>query len=268
MLKNEKDEFGVLYAHMEDLCRRTEQGEVASSAFLSPRELHYASRYLERLGVCVYSSGGYEGAERQKIYLLPDYIELPDTEREGLLARLSKFGFDGGICALRIQGSGYRVLTHRDFLGSLLALGIEREVLGDILVDADGHAATLLCEGHMVPFLQQELIFVANDKIRLRSIPLDELVIPELNFERLCDTVASARLDCVVAALCALSREKARSAVEGGLVEMNYESEDRPDREVLSGSILSVRGFGRYRVLRLEDRTKKGRIRIEAEKYR
>lgn len=265
--KTEKEEMGVLYAHVEDLCRRAEQGEVASSAFLSPRELHFASRYATRLGARVAAFGGYDGAERCKLYLLPDYIECPENDGGDLQSCLSAFGFDCEIGALRIRGSGYRALTHRDFLGSLLALGLEREVLGDILVDPDGFGATLLLEKRMLVFLERELMLVANDKVRLTSILLDEITVPERRVQVICDTVASARLDCVIAALCSLSRQRAQETVSRGLVELNFENEDRPDREVVPPAILSVRGFGRYRVLRLEDRTKKGRLRLEAEKY-
>ena len=265
-MKNEKEEFGLLYAHIEDLCVRVSQGEVVSSSFLSPRELHYARRYLTRKGVCPYPFGGYADAERQKLYLLPDYME--PKESQDFLCCLREFGFDAELCALRVEGSGYRTLTHRDFLGSLLALGIERDVVGDILVDTDGHGATVFCESRMLAFLQTELLRVANDKVRIKPCALEDVCVPERQFERILDTVASERLDCVVAALCSLSREKARQTVTGGLVELNYENEERPDREVEAPAVLSIRGVGRYRVLRLEDRTKKGRLRLEAEKYR
>ena len=265
---NGQEEFGLLYAHLEDLCRRSAKGEAVSSSFLSPREQHYATRFLARMGETVYAFGGYDGAERQKLYLLPDYMRDAEGAQSDVVSLLRDFGFDCEICALRIIGSGYRMLTHRDFLGSLLALGVERSVIGDICVDEQGRSAVIFCEERMVPFLEQELLRVANDKVKLERLAWNEFVLPERQFEKITDTVASARLDCVVAALCSLSREKARETVVGGLVEMNFESEDRPDREVVAPSILSVRGFGRYRVTRLEDRTKKGRIRLEAERYR
>ena len=267
-MKNEKEEFGLLYAHIEDLCVRAQKGELADSSFLSPRELHYACRYLARMGVSAYPFGGYADAERQKLYVLPDYIESDDLCEGNFVSHLREFGLDAELCAIRIEGSGYRTLTHRDFLGSLLSLGIERDVLGDILVDSDGHAATVFCESQMLSFLNAELLRVANDKVRIKPVSLESVEVPERQFEKICDTVASARLDCVVAALCSLSREKARQTVTGGFVELNYENEERPDREVETPAVLSVRGYGRYRVVRLEDRTRKGRLRLEAEKYR
>lgn len=275
MNPREQEEFRGLYARLEDLSLRAEQGELGISSFLSPRELHYAEVYLNRRGVPCRSYGGYGAAERRRLYLLPDYVEELSDAREteeqaesDVAALLATFGLETGVAALRITGSGYRTLTHRDFLGSLLGLGLERSVLGDILVEGEeGTCAVVFCEETLAPFLENEMTQVANDKVKTRRIDLDAVRIPPRRTAPIHDTVASPRLDSVVAALCGLSREKARDSVCGGLVEMNFESEDRPDRTVTSPALISVRGFGRYRVLALNDRTKKGRVRLEAEKF-
>ena len=271
----EKEEFGALYARMEDLCLRAERGEGGASSFLSPRELHYAARYLERRGARFASFGGYVGAERKKLYLLPDYVELSEDllgnpkEEAACMEELCAFGIEAEVCALRITGSGYRTLTHRDFLGSLLGLGMERSVLGDVVVENEqGTSAVVFCEERMTVFVEETLVRVANDKVKLSHVELSSYVPPKRAFAPIHDTVASERLDCVVAALCGLSREKAREAVCGGLVEINFESEERPDRTVAPPALISVRGFGRFRVLSLTDRTRKGRIRMESEQFR
>ena len=256
-----------MYARMEDLCRRAESGEVGESEFLSPRLCHYGEMYLQRRGMDYAAFGGYEDAERKKIYVLPEY--MAEEEERPLSDRLSDFGYSIGISAVRIDGSGYRRLSHRDFLGSLLGLGIERSVLGDLItLDDAGNSAVVFCETPLVSFLLSECTKVANDKVKIRECKLLDLTLPPRRFIPICDTVASPRLDCTVAALCNLSREKARELVCGGMVEMNFESEERPDRTVTESALISVRGYGRYRVLKLSDLTKKGRIRLEAEQYR
>ena len=261
-------ELRELFAHLEDLCRRTEQGMPGVTNFLSPREAHYAVAYLRRQGREPFLFGGYGEAERQKLYLLPDYLAeygIPTERADSFLAEL---GLDCELAALRIEGSGYRVLTHRDFLGSLLALGLERSVLGDILVDGEqGKSAVLFCNAVLVPFLREELKQVANDKVRVRELPLSEVTVPPRRVMPIHDTVASPRLDAVVAALCGLSREKARDTVCGGMVELNFEGEERPDRTVEAPALLSVRGVGRFRILSLSEVTKKGRLRLSAEKF-
>ena len=276
MNEKEREELDALYARMEDLCLRAEKGEAVVSSFLSPREHHYACGYLDRRGAQYASLGGFAGAERKRLCLLPDYVDLSaellrDAEREReCMEALALYGVSCEICGLRIAGSGYRELTHRDFLGSLLGLGIERSVLGDIVVEADGTSvcAVVACDERIRMFIESELQRVGNDKVRITPVELATYTPPRREYTPIHDTVASERLDCVVAALCNLSREKARAAVCGGLVELNFESEERPDRTVTPPALISVRGFGRYRVLALTDRTRKGRIRLEAEQFR
>jgi RNA-binding protein YlmH len=71
----------------------------------------------------------------------------------------------------------------------------------------------------------------------------------------------------VIASICRLSREKAREAVIGKLVEVDYECREQPDREVVTPAIISVRGYGKFRIVSLSDKTKKGRYRLLAEKF-
>lgn len=263
--KNE--EFGLLYARLDDLAARSARGEVAISPFFSPREAYFAEQYLTRHGVRAVSFGGVAGAERRRLYLLPDYLE---ADEETLRGTLADFGFSAEISALLVKGSGYRALSHRDFLGSLLGLGLSRSVIGDILPYGDvPNTAVVLCESGILSFLLSHLERVGNDKVRLSVLDEDECakLSVTVRTSTLSDTVASARLDAVVAALCRLSRDKARECVLSELVELNFEKETRPDRTVEAPAILSVRGVGRFRVLALSDLTKKGRIRLLAEKY-
>ena len=179
---------------------------------------------------------------------------------------LHSFGMDTEIVALRIDGSGYRTLTHRDFLGSLLGLGIERNVLGDLIVDSEtGSWAILFCDRTIASFLKEELKKVANDKVAVRLIT--EWQLPPRRFAKLHDTVASPRLDCVVAALCGLSREKAQIAIRSEEVDVDYLTEYRVDRQIGEGSIITVRHKGKFILRSVGEQTKKGRYRLVADKY-
>ncbi len=249
-------------ARMADLARRASRGEVALSDFLSPHDRLCAMSELRALGAAALAYGGYEGAQRQKIYVLPDYMEGAESADA-----LSDFGAQLGISALRITPGGFsRALTHRDFLGAVLNTGLDRAVLGDILVDEQG-SATLFCNSAIESFILFELSRVANEKVNVCSLPLADVVVPEQRFEDINDTLASPRLDCVIGALCRLSRDKAKTAVISGLVELDFFSESRPERAVCEGAVISVRGFGRYRIVSLSDKTRKGRYRLFAQKY-
>ncbi len=259
-----KEELHGLFARLEDLAERAEQGQCVSTPFLSPREQHHAEAYLRRRGASFRFFGGYEEAERRKLYVLPDYMQDDGAETEALLAA---YGQSTHIAVLCLQGSGYRSLSHRDFLGALLHLGLERSVIGDIAVFEEEPRALVFCEAKMADFLVSELSRAGSDRILVKDVTEEGWQVPPRRFETISDTVASPRLDAVVAALCRVSREKGGMLVSGGMVELDYEREERSDRAVVADAILSVRGYGKFRILSTEDKTKKGRCRLLAEKF-
>ena len=254
-------EIEALFARLDDLIKRAARREVGVSAFLSPRELHYARAFLKKRGSAFLEFGGYRDAERRKIYVLPEYM---DEVREA--EELLDFGIELEVSALKVKGSGFCKLSHRDFMGAVLGLGIERSVIGDIVLTEE-HTAVIICDSTIEQFLTASLDSVGKDKVKVTNVALGEDFAPERRYAPINDTVASARLDCVVGALCSLSREKARQAVLDGSVEVDYEVWERPDKDVDPVCLISVRGYGKFRVNSLCDKTKKGRFRLEAEKF-
>lgn len=270
--EKKKDGAGLLAARLGDLSRAAERGETALSPFLSPRECIEAERFCAAggMGKRAVLWGGYPGAERRRLYLLPAYLAdfpelLPPADTDPART-LEDEHLAGAVSAVKIQGSGYRELTHRDYLGSLLGLGLERDALGDIAVQ-DAHSAVVFCTGRVAEFLTGALEKVANDKVRCSAYLPDEAFTDGRRTVPVTDTVASPRLDCVVAALTGKSRDAAREAVSGGLVEVDYLPEERPDRALVPPLMLSVRGCGKFRLHPFEGETKKGRIRMRAEKF-
>lgn len=254
-------EFDELYAKLEDMKKRAVRGEIGSGAFLSPREVTYAERYLRADGTEFFSFGGYDDAERRRIYVLPEYMQGVSSA-EGL----SDYGVSCGIDAISARGSGFCTLTHRDFMGSLLGLGISRDLIGDIVM-LDEHSALVLCQSHISEFLLGEWCEVRKDRIKCSRLSLDAIEIPERRYAQINDTVASARLDCAVAALCNLSRERAKELIISETCEVDYECESRPDKELSVPCLVSVRGYGKFRVLEIGGVTKKGRLRLCAQKF-
>ena len=250
-------------ARLFDLVKRAQKGDLAVSAFLSPKERHDAEEILGKSGCAYAVYGGYADAERRRIYLLPSYME----ECEEFLEGLSAFGYESGIATLKVKGSGYVDLTHRDFLGALLGLGLERSVLGDIVLSDSEPSAIVFCEDRIVPFLLEEWRQVGRDKVSVERVSLPPDFAVSRRVEALTDTVASARLDCIVASLCHMSRERAKTAVESGLVELDFVCRTRPDQPVEDECLISVRGYGKYRVISTSEKTKKGRYRLRAEKF-
>jgi RNA-binding protein YlmH len=256
-------EFDTIAARLDDLCRKADRGEVGVSDFLTPKDLKLAKKHLDRCGIKHLVFGGYEDAERARIYVLPEYLESLEAVED-----IEEYGFSTDTRAVLISTDGYRQLSHRDYLGSILGMGVERDVIGDVLVLEDGgKSALVLCTEAISTYLCSELCRISTEKARVRRVRIDEVQIPERKMMPISDTVASPRLDCIVGALCSLSREKARATVESGLVELDFEREERPDRTVSAPCIISVRGYGRFRINSVSDMTKKGRYRLNAEKF-
>ena len=249
----------ILYAKLRDMMLRAERGMWSCTRFLSPREARLASEFIKYAGadVCCAPKGGYPEAERVKLFVLPEFMSEPEY-----LAPLA----EEKMCLLRIYGGGFCTLTHRDYLGALLALGIERDVLGDLCVLDECHAL-LVCDADIAPYLCAELTRVGKDGVKVERLPWGtEIVLPE-RYKQVSDTVASARFDCVAAALAGLSREKAQMLIRAGECTVDYEPCDKCDKVIDPPCVISLRGYGKFRVDDLGTQTKKGRLRLLARKY-
>ena len=268
----------LLLSRLDDLVRVGGRGEAAVSPYLTPREAKYARLHLSsRLsaGTAVLW-GGYPEAERVRVVILPDYTEgLVDPAALGSdpAAALTDAGLDdlaetirGAVCPVQVRGSGFRELSHRDYLGSVLGLGLERDAIGDILMP-DAHSAILLTDSRVGDFLTTQMEKVATDTVRVSRLPEGTALTGTRRLQPITDTVASERLDCVVAALCNLSREKAQMTVKSGIVELDYEAVEDCSATVDAPAVISVRGFGKFAVHAFDGTTRKGRIRLLAGKY-
>jgi RNA-binding protein YlmH len=214
----------------------------------------------------VFTFGGYDGAERQMLFVLPSFLSDMDGEPEEKAKMYCGEEFERAVKAIKIRGSGYRELSHRDYLGSLLSLGIERFSLGDIVVQ-DEYSAVVFCTEKIFDYLVGSVDKIASDKVTVTEFIPDEGFSVKREFAPIRDTVASNRLDCVVGALTNLSREKAQTLIRSGLCEVNYIIEQRVDVEVKENSIVTLRGYGKYQVVSFDGETKRGRLRLIAQKY-
>lgn len=252
-----------LLARAEELLDRARRQSVTYTDFLTPAEQMRLSRHLAGVADEWYLFGGYEGAERRRMFFLPLYLtDLEPSDRADCLREV----YQACLIPLEIRGSGYRELTHRDFLGALLHLGVERDRIGDICV-LSPYRAVLFCDRVMAEFFEENLARVANDAVRLSVITLPENFDGGRQFAPVSDTVASPRADAVVAALANLSREKAQALFREERVEIDYEVEARVDRTVDEGAVVVIRGCGKFIIRSLSDKTRKGRYRLLADRY-
>ena len=257
-------------ARLGDAIRRRDSGSVAHLSFLTMAERRRAERILNARGMrdAYWFWGGHPTAERACLFLLPDYLVviLPEdaTEREAAYFDYLADEVKDTVVPLLIKGSGFRNLSHRDYLGAILGLGLERDAIGDIAVQ-DEHSAILFCPRTLADFLIGELTKVGSDTVRCRECIIDQTFTDGKKYRPISDTVASPRLDCVVAALCNLSREAAQGAVRSGLVEVDFEPEERVDAVLEPPVTVSVRGHGRFVLRSFDGETRKGRLRLRAD---
>lgn len=268
-MEQRDSERALLEARIEDMRKRAERYELCVGSFLSPREQHYALQKLQSVSTEAFGVlyGGYDGSERNRLFILPDYLKREDgvytaATLRAMIPELS----EESVRVLSIDGSGYRRLTHRDYLGSLLGLGIERNKLGDIIVKDDCHAL-VFCDGAMADYILGGLHRVGGDTVKVAETSVDDDFSVERRMRAISDTVASPRLDSIVSCLIGTSREKTQDLIREGLVEVDYETCDKKDKTPREGAVVSVRGYGKYVIQSVSEQTKKGRCRLKAAQY-
>lgn len=233
-----------------------ERGIPGFTTFLTPEEQAEATTLLSRLPpsrFCLF--GGYEEAERKICAFLPDWWEEEQLYEDA----------DSPLCALEVSVPSMASLTHRDYLGSLMGLGISREKFGDILPTAQG--AQLIFLRELLPIVESQWESVGRYPLTLRPIPLAELLKPQLQIRKVQDTVASLRLDSVVASGFSLSRSRAAELIAAGRVFRNHKLCDKQNQELFEGDVISCRGMGKFVLSRIAGTSKKGRIRLELDRY-
>lgn len=228
------------------LCERT--GVPRFLGFLSPSESAVADEQLSRIGARYSFFGGYNDAERTILCCMPDWCDDPSFP----------------ITAVTFSFRNCDVLSHRDFLGALMGLGIVREAVGDILVE----------KGRAVVFLADEIVgYVISqcEKVGNTGVTLSEgftAPLPQAGEKVLCSaTVASLRLDCVVGAICGISRNVSTEMIENGFVSINSIGSQKITRTVADGDRVTVRGKGRFEIFSVSGVTRKSRTIIEFYKY-
>lgn len=226
---------------------------LANSGFLSPRELDMA-KYLFGNLQGLHTFGGYPDAERKMLVYLPDYLDesaLADEDSPVVCIRATFFAGD--------------TPNHRDFLGALLGADIAREVLGDICVGKG--SCDFFVTAEMAPYVLQNFIGAGRTKVHLEQIPLNKVSVPEPETKEIRDTLASLRLDSVIAAGFRMGRSQACQYVTAGKAAIDGLPCEKPDQSVSEGCKISVRGLGKIKLKSVNGQTKKGRISVVIDRY-
>ena len=250
-----KDE--LITARIEDKISQCRDGYyVTSTGFLDTHEQALAiAAARHAAGVRTFMYGGYDEAERRMLVCVPRDLPINDEEAE-----------EGLLRVLRVKLPAIsRELSHRDYLGSLLGLGIERKLTGDILVRPDG--ADIFIVPGIEEFLLKELHRIGSVEVKTEAVTAGELIIPEARLEFIKDSVSSIRLDSIVSSAFRISRGKAAEAVRKGLVSVDHAECVKPDAAVREGSSIVLKGKGKAVLEETGGESRKGRIRIVIKRY-
>lgn len=229
------------------------------SEFLDLAEINECKQSgIEKEPVIVCYSQVFKDDERQLIGFFPtDYDSLTMDQ---LLALFP-------ITVFKISPSFEDTLNfnHRDLLGSIMGLNIERKMIGDIIVYED--EAFFQCHERMSQLILDELVFAKKQSISLEPVSLNNVKTIEPRSKELYITVASLRLDGIIKGLSHVSRASASALIERGNVKINQVVATKIHQSIMDGDILSIKGSGKFKILTTDHRTKTGRIRINYLQY-
>lgn len=224
--------------------------EAKSTEFMNPFEIKNAMDIINSESDLKYhSDGGYEGAERSVLSIYPFYMEYEDIEQP--------------IKFIQIDGNfKFRSVSHKDYLGSILGLGIKREKIGDILIHED--FCQVVVSSDICDYIVMNLTKVATNSVKVKEINREELKTSEKKYKDISFTVSSDRLDCVISGIYNISRQESLKYINAERVHLNYEKITSASKTVSSGDLISVMGKGRSEVVEIGRETRKGRTRVKA----
>ena len=222
------------------------------SNFLSPFEQDIAETVAANFpSLRVDFSGGYGGAERQRaVFVDVDFGGTP--------------AFEIAVVKAVWRGEFVR-LSHRDVLGAVMGLGLEREVTGDII--ATGEWAKILVTAKMADYFCQNLTSIGAAGVTTTLDELADIAPKEERTKEIKATVASLRVDSIAAAGFGSSRSKAATDIAEGKVKLNWQDVKNAAQAIKEGDVLSMRGRGRLEVAQINGTTKKGRISVLLKRY-
>lgn len=226
-------------------------------AFTDFLDMAKSGKFLEKLryetDLQVQAFGGHMECERRMLGFAPDYMLLEETEFP--------------ICALRIslpQKFAQPDLSHRDYLGSILGLGIDRGKIGDIFV---GEQETIcFVKEEIAEYITTQLTKVSRTSVHVTRTTWDKVTIQkEIETRKL--TVASLRLDGVAGGVLHLSRGKIQTLIAAEKANVNWNTVTNASFLLKEGDMVSIRGYGRFRIVSIGGKNKKDRIGLEVGVY-
>lgn len=233
------------------LCQKT--SEPAFTDFLDPVKTERFVRLLSKeSGLCIAAFGGEAQSERKLVGFSEEPLSWEDYPIDAVLVEFDK----------------RHEVAHRDILGALVGLGLDRGKIGDIVL-AEGRAKAYVCRG-VSEFIRMNLTKAGRVAVGVSVAPVEDPSRESEFFakreEEMLLTVASMRLDCVLSAAYRFSRGKVSELIKGGKVFVNWGEVSDGSKNVGENDVITVRGEGRVRIAEVNGESRSGRIRVLAVK--
>lgn len=235
------------------------KNKIQYTDFLNLSEQETAMKLLKRLDYSnFYFFGGKDNLERKILVIYPEKLteEMSRKNDNKIIA----------IIRIKLPNELEGQYDHRKYLGSCIKVGIEREKIGDILVERNGADIIVKCE--VAEFLLQNLSALTRFKSAEISMEdISELKNVEVSKVEVTSNVISLRLDNMVGVLAKTSRSKAQEILKQERVFLNHQVETKPSKEVKVGDIITIRGKGRFEFKEIAGNTRKGRFIVKIDKF-
>ncbi|MDN7226029.1 RNA-binding protein [Planococcus sp. N064] len=216
--------------------------------FLDPRQRFIVTSVVGSSDIQVAASGLFEDAERQRVLLYPSYYE---PQKEDFQITVFDLNYP----------TKFVTLQHPDILGSMMSIGLDRSKFGDIRID--GQQIQIAVADEVSSYLQANFTTAAKVKVHLEEAGSEESFIKVAeDWTEESHTVSSLRLDTVISSVYNISRQKASALINGGKVKVNWTVQEQPSFELNESDMVSSRGYGRVKMMEIEGRTKKDKIRL------
>lgn len=210
----------------------------------------------------LYAYGGYEEADRRVLCFMP--TASSDTPSD----------MQFPISCIRIAPANRRfgeALTHRDYLGTVMGMGLKRDQIGDILVRMEGPEGSTAAVGYVFCKSNMESLLLGLERIRHTTVRTECIPLNQLHWEQkykdISGSVTTPRLDAVLSVAIRTSRTQGLQLIRDGNIYINGKCCTENAKSLREGDIISVRGHGKYRLYQIGGQSKKGRYHITVQQY-
>jgi RNA-binding protein YlmH len=222
--------------------------------FLDPREQHILMMLIGEHGEVNYKLfGGSPDVERKRALIIPEYLTVDDDEFQ--------------VSLFEIQyPSKFVTIQHRQVLGTLMSLGLKRGKFGDILLK--DNKCQFFAAKEIRDYIKSNVETIGRAGVKLVELDIENAITTKELWEDSDLTVSSLRLDTVISGIYHVSRQKSQLFIQQGLVKVNWTLTENLSFECGVSDMISVRGYGRAKILAIEGKTKKEKWRINVGKQK